>query len=137
LRTWNQVKAGRGEDVAPIDFYDGHFSYQSIADILDPDGNYNTFPFYETRHAPIGKKPLWREFKSLNKPTLVVYGSLDETCRPDVATCIEILKRECSDPELFTFRTIEGGDHTCYPHEPELAEVMAEWIAKTASSIAP
>jgi pimeloyl-ACP methyl ester carboxylesterase len=123
-----QVKAGNGEAVAPVDLFGEHFSYQSIVDILDPDGGYNTFPFYETQHKQIGTKPLWREFQSIAKPTLVVYGELDEYVKPDVATGIEILKQQASDRELFTFRTIPGADHGCYQHEAELAEVMADWV---------
>jgi pimeloyl-ACP methyl ester carboxylesterase len=123
-----QIKAGQGEDVAPVEFFGDHFSYQSIVDIMDPDGGYNTFPLYETLNQRIGTKELWREFKSITKPTLVVYGALDEYVKPDVATGMEILKQQATDRDLFTFRTVEGGDHGCYKHEPELAGVIADWI---------
>jgi pimeloyl-ACP methyl ester carboxylesterase len=123
-----QVKGGNGEAVAPVDLFGDYFSYQSIVDILDPDGGYNTFPYYETQHKQLGTKELWREFKSIAKPTLVVYGSVDEYCKPDVQTCIDILKQQATDRDIFTFRTIPGGDHGCYHHEQELAEVMADWV---------
>jgi pimeloyl-ACP methyl ester carboxylesterase len=124
-----QVEAGQGADLAPDTLIGEHFSYQSIADILDPDGGYNTFPFYEAQSGRrLGTKPLFQEYKSITKPTLVVYGAEDEYCRPDVPAILAILKRECPAPDKFTFQTIPGGDHGCYTHEPELAETIAAWI---------
>jgi pimeloyl-ACP methyl ester carboxylesterase len=123
-----QIDAGHGEHMAPTELFEGHFSYQSIYDLLGPDGDYNVFPFYEAQHARLGSKLLFREFKSITKPALVVYGAADEYCRPDVATCLSLLARECSDPKLFTFQTIPGADHGCYQHEPELGGTIAKWV---------
>jgi pimeloyl-ACP methyl ester carboxylesterase len=125
-----QIDAGHGEDLAPFDLLGDYFSYQSAYDILDPDGGYNTFPYYESQHSPLGTKPLWREFKSITKPTLVVYGAVDEYCRPDVPTAINILKREAPTGVDIRYQTIPGGDHGCYQHESELAEAIANWVAK-------
>lgn len=49
------------------------FSYQSAADILDPDGPYNCFPFFEVFRERLGTKELFREFSTLDIPTLVMY----------------------------------------------------------------
>jgi pimeloyl-ACP methyl ester carboxylesterase len=125
-----QIEAGHGEDLAPFELLDAYFSYQSAYDILDPDGGYNTFPYFETQHERIGTKPLWREFKSIAKPSLVIYGAEDEFCKPDVPTCLDILKREASPSADITYQTIPGGDHGCYQHEPELAQAIAGWINK-------
>jgi pimeloyl-ACP methyl ester carboxylesterase len=122
------VKAGKGEELAQPELIGGYFSYQSIADLLDPDGNYNTFPFYESGHERLGTKPLWREYKSITKPTLVIYGALDEYCRPDVPSCLAVLQHEAPAGVPFTFKTIDGGDHGCYQHELELAAAVAGWV---------
>jgi pimeloyl-ACP methyl ester carboxylesterase len=125
-----QTDAGHGEDLAPFDMMGDHFSYQSAYDILNPDGDYNTFPYYESQHHRLGTKPLWREFKSLAKPTLVIYGAVDEYCKPDVPACLGILKREAPAGVNIAYQTIPGGDHGCYQHETELAAAIADWVAK-------
>jgi pimeloyl-ACP methyl ester carboxylesterase len=124
----HQTEAGHGADLAPVEVMGDYFSYQSAYDILNPDGGYNTFPFYEAQNKRLGTKELWREYKSLNKPTLVIYGAADEYCRPSVSACLDILKREAPAGVNFSFQTIPGGDHGCYRHEPELAEAIAGWV---------
>jgi pimeloyl-ACP methyl ester carboxylesterase len=129
-----QVAAGHGENLAPYELMGDHFSYQSAADILDPDGNYNTFPFYEAQHGQLGVKPLWREYKSNTKPTLVVYGEQDEYALPNTAATMQILRDQCPDPAKYTFALISGGDHGCFRHEPELAKTVADWVVKAAEA---
>jgi pimeloyl-ACP methyl ester carboxylesterase len=126
----HQIEAGHGADLAPFDMMGDYFSYQSAYDILNPDGGYNTFPYYEAQHERLGTKQLFREFKSITKPSLVVYGAVDEYCKPDVETAIEILKREAPKGVEITYQTIPGADHGCYQHEPELATAIADWVAK-------
>lgn len=124
-----QVAAGHGSGLAPISLMGDYFSYQSIADILDPNGNYNTFPFYEAQSGHrLGKKPLFQEYKSITKPTLVVYGSQDEYCRPTASAIVKLLKHEAPSTANFTFHTIPGADHGCFQHETELAQTVADWI---------
>lgn len=124
-----QTDAGHGQELAPYDTMGDYFSWQSIADILDPDGGYNTFPYYEAQHERLGTKPLFREFKSIAKPSLVIYGAVDEYCLPDVKTCIGILKKEAPEGANITYETVPGADHSCYQHEPELAAAVAAWVA--------
>src|SRR5262249_31334759 len=119
---------GHGQDLAPFDAMGDYFSYQSIVDILDPDGHYNTFPFYEAQNQRLGTKPLFQEYRSIDRPTLVIYGAVDEYCRPNVPTVIQLLKHHCPKPDQFTFQTIPGANHSCYRHEPELAEAVAAWV---------
>jgi pimeloyl-ACP methyl ester carboxylesterase len=125
----SRTKAGHGAELAPFDAMGEYFSWQSIADLLDPDGGYNTFPFYEAQHGRLGTKPLWRELKSIAKPTLVVYGAVDEWARPDVPTALELYRREAPAGVDFSYETIPGGDHGCYQHEPALAKVIADWVS--------
>lgn len=54
------------------------FSAQSAYDILDPDGPYNTFPYFEATTKRLGKKTLFKEYKNITKPQLVVFGEFDE-----------------------------------------------------------
>ncbi len=127
-----KVRAGQGEILAPFDLVSDYVSYQSLADVLDPEGGYNTFPYFEYQSGTrLGKKELFREFKSIRRPSLVVYGERDEYARPSAAACEKMLKSVAAEPELFSFELIPGGDHSCYRHEPELAAVIADWISRT------
>jgi alpha-beta hydrolase superfamily lysophospholipase len=125
-----KVEAGQGTDLAPFKLLDDYFSYQSIADILDPDGGYDTFPYYETVHGKLGKKQLWREVHSIFKPTLVVYGEQDAYAKPSPAEALEIFKQHVAEPAKFTYELIPGADHGSYGHEADLAKVVADWVAQ-------
>jgi pimeloyl-ACP methyl ester carboxylesterase len=125
-----QIANGHGADLAPVELFGDYLSYQSIADILDPDGGYNTFPYYESTHGKLGKKQLWREVHSITKPTLVVYGEQDEYAKPSPAVALEIFKQHVADGTKFTYELIPGADHGCYQHEPELSKVIADWVGE-------
>jgi alpha-beta hydrolase superfamily lysophospholipase len=125
-----QIKAGRGADLTPFDMMGDYFSYQSAYDILNPDGDYNTFPFFETQTGnKLSTKPLFREYKSINKPTLVIYGEQDEYCLPNTHAVLDLLKRECSAPDRFTFALVPGADHSSFRHETKTAHAIADWVS--------
>jgi len=123
-----KVDAGKGAELAPIDLMD-IYSYQSIFDILNPDGDYNTFPYFETlNNLKISTKELFREFKSINKPTLVIYGENDEYCYGRVPEIIELLKSKSINPNQMTFKSIPGADHGFSEHREEMIQVVANWL---------
>ncbi|MDP2692007.1 MAG: alpha/beta hydrolase [bacterium] len=103
------------------------FSYQGFYDIANPDGDYNIFPFLEViskvKHS---KEPLFRHFKSITKPTLVVYGEKDKWAW-DIPKMIEILKK--LKPE-FTYKVIKDADHALSKHQGKLASLIANWLSK-------
>lgn len=124
-----KIQEGKGMKLA-MDF----ISYQSLYDTINPDGDYNTFPFYETLfHAKLSKKKLFQEFASIQKPTLVVYGEIDKYCYGKVPEIVELLKKKASKIENFTFHIIPDGDHSFEGKEKELVEVIAEWLCKIAT----
>lgn len=130
----SKIRAGKGEELAPLDLVGDYMSYQSVLDILDPDGGYNTFPYYEFQSGTrFGKKELFREFKTITRPTLVIYGELDEYAKPSAAVCEQILRSLTPLPDKFTFALVPGGDHGCFRHEHELARQIAEWLARQHS----
>ena len=103
-----KMKARKGTEFAPFDLAGFIVSYQSLYDMLNPDGNYNTFPFYEALNSiRLGKKKLFREYKTIKKPTLVIFGSDDEYCYGKVPEIVDILREETSHPEKFTFEIIQ------------------------------
>lgn len=101
------------------------FSYQSAADILSPDGLYNCFPFYEVFQKRLGTKKLFQEFASLNIPTLVIYGALDEYVHFPMDKLIALLKTH--NPSA-VHDTIPYANHSFDGHEKILAERILTWV---------
>lgn len=119
----------RAQKIAPKYLSSDGLSYQSLYDTINPDGDYNIFPFNEyMNNLKLSKKPLFKEYKTIDKPTLVIYGEFDEYCYGDVPRCMDILKKECGHPEKFTFQIIKNTDHGFSKKEQELAEVIIKWL---------
>jgi len=126
-----QIEKGNGKKLVPKYIADCLLSYQTYYDISNPDGDCNTFPFNEyINNLKLSRKPLFREYKSINKPTLVVYGEKDEYCYGDVRRIIDILKKEAPTPKLFEFKIIEGATHNFSGYEGQLAKLVALWLVK-------
>lgn len=121
-----KIKNKKGEEIIKEMLPNKFFSYIGFFDIANPDGDYNIFPFYEIlRKIKLSKKPLFRHFKSIKKPTLVVYGDQDEYVWGDVPKIVEILK---SYQPTLIYRIIKGADHGFKNREKELAKTMADWL---------
>lgn len=120
-----KIKSKHGEEIIK-EMLPELFSYIGFFDIANPDGDYNTFPFYEVlRKVKLSTKPLFRHFKSILKPTLVVYGDQDEYAWGNVPKIVEILKSY--QPKL-VYRIIKGADHGFKNHENQLAVIIANWL---------
>lgn len=126
-----QIAKGNGRKMIPKYIVDSLFSWQSFYDTCNPDGDYNTFPFNEYINGlKLSTKPLFRELKSIAKPTLVVYGENDEYCYGDINRIIDVFKTQISNKDLFDFRVIKSADHGFDGHEEELARFAAQWLVK-------
>ncbi len=126
-----EINEGNGRKLVPqYIIREPLISYQSLYDTLNPDGDYNIFPFNEyMNNLKFSKLPLFHEYKKINKPTLVVYGENDEYCYGTIIKCVDILKKECPDKKLFTFKIIRGADHGYTGKEKELAEIISSWLS--------
>lgn len=125
-----EIKKGNGRKLVPKYLVDYLFSYQSLYDTLNPDGDYNIFPFLEAlEKIKLSKKPLFREYKSITKPTLVIYGNDDEYCYGKVSEIIEILSKMSSAPGKFKFQIINNSDHGFNGKEKELADIITRWLS--------
>ncbi|MBU3965190.1 alpha/beta hydrolase [Patescibacteria group bacterium] len=127
-RAREKIKTGRGKEIMlellPYDFI---FSYTGFYDIANPDGDYNVFPFYEViKKVKLSRKPLFRYFKSITKPMLVVYGEKDEYAWGDAKRAVDILKEYKPD---FSYEIIKGADHKFDNHKAQLAKTIARWIS--------
>ncbi len=133
-RCKREIKNGRGRKFVPESIIpDTLISYQSLYDTINPDGDYNIFPFEDyINKLNLTKKKLFREYKTIDKPTLVVYGELDEYSPAPISDCVEVLKKESgsrrTNSKLFTFKIMKGADHGFTGKEKELAKVITRWL---------
>lgn len=135
---WNALKyAGKAVGVDPLKImprYSGMhpFSARSAYDILNPDGMYNTFPFYEDTTERLGSKPLFKEYKNIDKPTLVIFGREDEYAftAGNASSAVDIFIKHTSNAMLkkIDFRLIDNADHGFTGCEEEFAANVADWI---------
>jgi pimeloyl-ACP methyl ester carboxylesterase len=132
-RATEMIKTGKGEKLIPKYMLPYLFSYQSFYDICNPNGDYNTFPFNEyINNLKLSTKPLFKEYKSINKPTLVVYGQNDEYCYGSVPRVVDILKKEAPKNIPFSFHILKNADHGFSGAEAELASLVTVWLLKSS-----
>lgn len=121
-----KIKKGLGKELIKDILSTEVFSYQGFYDIANPDGDYNIFPFSEAfGGVKISKKPLFRYFKSISKPSIVIYGEKDEYAWGNIEGVIETLKKYQPD---FEYRVIDGADHGFKGKQKELANIIANWL---------
>lgn len=129
-RCQEEVAKGHGLRLIPKYFLDYTFSYQSLYDTLNPDGDYNMFPYTEYfNHLELSKKKLFREYESLTMPVLVVYGANDEYCYGKVPEIVNVLEKK-SHSSHFKAVIIPDTDHGLTGKTEEGATIIAKWFAK-------
>lgn len=129
-----RVQTGHDEELLSADLHDQKFAYRALADIMDPDGLYNLFPFYEYFSGNrLGTKPLFQEFQQISKPTLILYGSEDKYCYRSAEEVVSALLTVHPSPQLLTGVTALGADHSFSgTEELEISEIL-KWLPKIAA----
>lgn len=121
-----KIRKRKGDDLICELLPNEIFSYKGFFDIANPDGDYNCYPFLEVlRNVKLSTKKLFRYYKSLNKPTLVIYGEKDEYAWGDVPKVADILKKQRPDLD---YVIIKDADHGCSEHQEELSKVISDWL---------
>jgi pimeloyl-ACP methyl ester carboxylesterase len=130
-----KIRAGRGYELVPQTISKLPISWLSLVDTINPAGDYNVFPFLETRDelwlSP--RRRLFREVRNLSRPTLAIFASDDEYCFDDVPSCIEILKSNAPSGVPFRMETIAGANHGFGGKERELGKRIARWLDTVSS----
>ncbi|MBI2636898.1 MAG: DUF1749 domain-containing protein [Parcubacteria group bacterium] len=122
-----KIKQRKGGEIIKELLPDTIFSYQGFYDIANPDGDYNVFPFLEViKKLKLSKKPLFRHYQSLTKPTMVLYGGKDEHAWGSVKRVVRILKEQRPD---LAYGIVPGADHSFTNHQAELAKRVTHWLA--------
>jgi pimeloyl-ACP methyl ester carboxylesterase len=110
------------------------YSAQACADILNPDGAYNTFPYYESAHGRIGTKPLFEEYQKVPLPMLIIYGENDEYTFTGggAQAAVNTLRQHTAPTALLnsTFTILPGADHGFHGKEKQFAQEITNWLAK-------
>ena len=129
-RARTEVSKGHGARIVPKALSPRPISWASLLDTIDPEGDYNVFPFLEIiRGLKLSKRrPLLREYSRISKGALVVFGERDEFCFGDVPACIDVL-REFAPRRRCRFEVIANTGHSFHGAERELGEMIARFLA--------
>ncbi|MGH7240290.1 MAG: hypothetical protein ACREHG_09560, partial [Candidatus Saccharimonadales bacterium] len=109
------------------------FTVQSAWDIMNPDGAYNTFPYYECLSQRLGSKPPFEEYRKIDKKTLVIIGEADEYAfvAGDANGALRLFVKYTDNSQLkrADFIGLPDADHGFHNHETEFAKTVSNWLA--------
>lgn len=130
-RARTMVEAGKGSRLAPKSVGPLPISWASLLDTIDPDGDYNVFPFLEVLRGIelSGEKRLFSEYRHLKRPALVLFGEFDEYCFGDVPGCVRILKTFAPKTVPVETGIIADTGHSFHGKERELGRRVARFLA--------
>ena len=116
-------------EFAPRSVSEMPMSWRSLYDMINPDGDYNVFPFLEAMgRMKLSRKPLFRHLKATSRPALSIYGDRDEYCFGDVSGCVAAMADAVGANDNHEFVVMAGADHGFGGKEAELARLMADWL---------
>jgi len=116
-------------ELAPRNISEMPMSWRSLYDMINPDGDYNVFPFLEAMgQAKLSRRPLFRHVKGIRKPTIAIFGENDEYCFGDVAGCVATLADAVSEQPNFETVVMADADHGFSGREVELGTLIADWL---------
>ena len=128
------ITAGKPFRVMPT--YTGlhPFSTQSAADLLNPDGHYNTFPYYEARHGLLGQQPVFDKYSLITRPLLVIAGEYDASTDSagGAAQALQLLQAH-TNPAIRAasdFQLVSATDHAFHDAEAAFAQQTSDWLVK-------
>lgn len=130
VETNESILSGYGEEISKYKVGKYIFSNKTLHNILDPNGDYNIFPFDQELQLKIAKKPLFSEINEINIPTLFCYGELDEYMKPSARFGIEMLKNKFIEKTNFQYALVKDADHAFYGKEDVISQIEIEFILK-------
>jgi pimeloyl-ACP methyl ester carboxylesterase len=117
------------EELVPKSISKLPMSWRSLYDMINPDGDYNVFPFLEAMgRVKLSRRPLFRHIKGIRKPALAIFGEHDEYCFGDVPGCVAALANAVAGKPKFETVVIGNADHGFTGKEAELGSLMAGWL---------
>ena len=126
-----EINAGRGSEYVPLDVMSHPYSYRSLYDLMNPDGDYNVFPFLaEFNGHQLGNKPKFREWSQITVPGLVIYGEEDEFFNGYVPQATEVLQTYAHPEAGHRYKIVPGADHSFGHHQNELNAEIGSFLAE-------
>jgi pimeloyl-ACP methyl ester carboxylesterase len=121
------IRDKRGDELAPPSISSLPMSWRALYDMLNPDGDYNVFPFLASmRGIRLGRRPPFRHIRAIRKPSLYIYGERDEFCFDDVPRCAAILASHVGEKAEIVILADAGHGFTGF--EQELGTLIADWL---------
>lgn len=117
-----EVRRGNGTEIAPN--WISYYSYNRFLSYANPANAEARIFNYESN---------MREFGSIRKPILAVFGGDEENALKPVAEYVRILERRTGSKD-FSWRIINGADHGFHGKEGVLADAVSEWAAGICSA---
>ena len=122
----------RSQELVPASLSPLPMSWRSFYDTINPDGDYNVFPFLEASgRAKLSRRTLFRHVRGIRKPALFVYGENDEYCSGDASAAVALLAAATGAKPNLEFVVMKDADHGFSGHETELGALMGEWIVSS------
>lgn len=108
----------------------GVMTYRGLYDVMNPDGDYNTFPFAEQQGMGQHRstRPLFTYFRQIDKPTLLLYGSEDPFTFGPPVQAVKTLQQVHPQPDLLTTQVVEGSDHSFHGTEEAEVSAVTSWL---------
>ena len=119
----------RDDELVPPSITSMMLSWRSLFDMMNPDGDYNVFPFLELlRGVRLSRRARFRYVRAIRKPSLYIYGDRDEFCYDDVAGCVRVLSENVGAKAEIV--VMEDANHGFSGREEELGTLIAEWLGE-------
>lgn len=123
------IRSRRGDEIVPAKISALPMSWRSLYDMINPDGDYNVFPFGEIMNGVrLSRRPRFRHLRGIRKPSLVVYGERDEYCYDDVSWCVRILADAIGPRPNFDLVVMKDADHGFGGEDRNLGALAGDWL---------
>ena len=118
-------------EFVPSSLSDVPMSWRSFYDVINPDGDYNVFPFLEVmRRKKMSKRKPFRYLQGVSKPSLLVYGENDEYFMDKASRYMEVLADVVGQKENFEIVFFRDANHGFGGREHELGLLIAGWLRR-------
>jgi len=121
----------KSEELVPASLSDVPISWRSFHDMIDPDGDYNVFPFHEVmRRKKMSKRTPFRYLRAVTKPSLVIYGEKDEYFIDSPTRYMAVLAEVVGRKPNFEIVLVQDADHGFSGREEDLGNLIAGWLRR-------
>ena len=130
--TLRRARARRNEqELVPSSLSEAPMSWRSFYDLINPDGDYNIFPFLEVmRRKKMSKRTPFRYLRAVRKPSLVIYGEKDEYFIDKARRYMSVLADVVGQNPYFELVLVKDADHGFTGREDDLGNLIGSWLRR-------